>query len=822
MEEPAIYIDDICRKRIRGQESYEHLCNVDRTSMDIQTHSRHPAGQYDYPIRRHGKIPQKEFDRFLRHGRPPVGTVLVKWIKIQVPELMPTSELEVAHRFLGLGDTVKKVTREPMTGVVISKEAFYDLAPMCMPSSDAQGLSDDISARSAPFRLTHIPYEELQISEQFIPGDWILYQEWFGTIQDHWDFAYIRCMNGSVVRVGTDILKFNGREMSGYYNIGAQVSWARHSWMHITPVIGTTHPSVPPVGRIVGLKTYKVRVRWHCARLDGGDMKTISQDEPPPLLDSEVLDSGKVTLVNWARTPNKAFPVKNHIEFRMDETVRFRDLTAAITKYASQTPSDCQHASKCKNKLKTLDPSLTFGFDLNVFRVCGGYSRVTVRWEDLTTSIYSPTELYLDQDFESQVIDIYAGQLVIPNPEAEHPTEKSSYRVPRIGVLQEMNALERIAKVHWSTESNVEYLDADWTVKPVPHTAVPIRVPPNGSGQIEEVSLYDIKSAPQICRGLRDVVIIVKPVNGVPSFNGPDGRRDWIGQVVEIKLDGMLVVRTEEKDGSIKDIEVLPEHVHCVMAGSHTESASTEGGDSDDESFEDFSEDEFLDDVQPIDKWVENEKGERIEMDPEEDEEEWSTDDESDMEMADHPAESHSEDDKHNDTAHIRQLEAKHSVTEAEPNLQDAVKMDEKLPTTQSSADDASQKSSDLEIAPPRFDVLETLPPDDHWFITSSDQLASGQIRRVVKEHKMLANGLPEGVFIRTWESRMDILRILLVGPVETPYEYAPFVLDLHLASNFPNSPPEAHFHSWVYDGQGNINPNLYEDGKVCLSLLNT
>lgn len=41
------------------------------------------------------------------------------------------------------------------------------------------------------------------------------------------------------------------------------------------------------------------------------------------------------------------------------------------------------------------------------------------------------------------------------------------------------------------------------------------------------------------------------------------------------------------------------------------------------------------------------------------------------------------------------------------------------------------------------------------------------------------------------------------------------------LDSSFPNAPPHLFFHSWT-NGQGPCNPNLYEDGKVCLSLLGT
>jgi ubiquitin-conjugating enzyme E2 O len=48
-----------------------------------------------------------------------------------------------------------------------------------------------------------------------------------------------------------------------------------------------------------------------------------------------------------------------------------------------------------------------------------------------------------------------------------------------------------------------------------------------------------------------------------------------------------------------------------------------------------------------------------------------------------------------------------------------------------------------------------------------------------------------------------------------------PFVIDWMLDSNFPHSPPIAHFLSWT-NGNGRVNPNLYEEGKVCLSILGT
>jgi ubiquitin-protein ligase len=55
-----------------------------------------------------------------------------------------------------------------------------------------------------------------------------------------------------------------------------------------------------------------------------------------------------------------------------------------------------------------------------------------------------------------------------------------------------------------------------------------------------------------------------------------------------------------------------------------------------------------------------------------------------------------------------------------------------------------------------------------------------------------------ESILVRTYENRTDLLRSLIIGPENTPYEDAPFVIDWMLDSNFPDSPPKAHFLSWT------------------------
>jgi len=61
-------------------------------------------------------------------------------------------------------------------------------------------------------------------------------------------------------------------------------------------------------------------------------------------------------------------------------------------------------------------------------------------------------------------------------------------------------------------------------------------------------------------------------------------------------------------------------------------------------------------------------------------------------------------------------------------------------------------------------------------------------------------------------------MRALICGPPGTPYHDATFVFDLQLTPEFPQQPPLVHYLS---HGE-RINPNLYENGRVCLSLLGT
>jgi ubiquitin-protein ligase len=67
----------------------------------------------------------------------------------------------------------------------------------------------------------------------------------------------------------------------------------------------------------------------------------------------------------------------------------------------------------------------------------------------------------------------------------------------------------------------------------------------------------------------------------------------------------------------------------------------------------------------------------------------------------------------------------------------------------------------------------------------------------------------------------MDIMKFLVTGPSNTPYENGCFIFDVYFPPEYPNEPPLVHLET---TGRGTVrfNPNLYNCGKVCLSLLNT
>lgn len=117
--------------------------------------------------------------------------------------------------------------------------------------------------------------------------------------------------------------------------------------------------------------------------------------------------------------------------------------------------------------------------------------------------------------------------------------------------------------------------------------------------------------------------------------------------------------------------------------------------------------------------------------------------------------------------------------------------------------------------------MIDETAPDCHKFKLTMFQPTdpTNFFRTVSKELKLLKSSLPPGIWVKGFEDRIDLYSVMFRGPEKTPYEDGLFLFDFQLSADYPVAPPLCHYISYCSD---RLNPNLYEDGKVCISLLGT
>lgn len=116
-------------------------------------------------------------------------------------------------------------------------------------------------------------------------------------------------------------------------------------------------------------------------------------------------------------------------------------------------------------------------------------------------------------------------------------------------------------------------------------------------------------------------------------------------------------------------------------------------------------------------------------------------------------------------------------------------------------------------------DMMVEVAPDDHFYLKKMPvRLQPVWMKRVEREWRILARGLPATIHIQLYEDRMDLMRAAIVGPKHTPYADALFFFDIYLSPDYPHVPPSIAF--WAHGKR--LNPNLYASGRICLSLLGT
>lgn len=92
--------------------------------------------------------------------------------------------------------------------------------------------------------------------------------------------------------------------------------------------------------------------------------------------------------------------------------------------------------------------------------------------------------------------------------------------------------------------------------------------------------------------------------------------------------------------------------------------------------------------------------------------------------------------------------------------------------------------------------------------------------KRLYKDIEELQKNPIDNVYIWFDESDITKLLLMIIGPENTPYENGYFILSCTITKDFPWKPPLIKYLST--NGNIRFHPFLYENGKVCLSILGT
>ena len=766
------------------------------------------------------------------------------------------------------------------------------------PNSPGRNGLDPLNTAISP--TLAVPASDLKFWNTYREEDTLIYKGWVGEVRSVYDEVTVRLANGSAVVVenpaeleepywipGTPSYELVQRlDRADYYQHyaptitkpqitpaepcypGQQVQTKKGNLRCGRWKFGAYDPAITPRGIVVDVRNVQIEVRW----LFSNSSPEVSSFPPSTLLNHEELETGKVVVYDRSKVPkhcaaNNLVNASYSPDTGFGHRVRFKDPNGAAVKYGP-TGRNLAHPSSIPifNRIPRV---ATQGFDMNVLQVVATSTKVMVQWQDCSITEEKSAQLfpYLNTDEN----DVWPGQKVSFLPDEEKlGDDVPIIRLHKVGVVQSVDARERIARVRWFEGTEI---DVDEEEKASQYSASKYG---KLLDEIAEIPLYDIAAHAALAINQGDLVMIAPEQTLLPAraeggenlesfpLTDPDGNTDpslrlsravlslqalesgiltapvqrarmflglavgdpgsspqdsslsqgheWVGEVTDLCLDGEVVVRLGAAC-EVRDVKFCAERLK-VIAPAIT--GSSEYSDEEDDGGESYFSDAMSVDDDESDSETDQESGSAmdvsveyeggVKLNDDDDEEMWATDDEdvgaSDMQRSSNEAYSVDQ----------------HLVKDEVSQLDGGMALD---PESLSYNADVPVSLTSYLLMPPRFSVVEGAAPLDHHFLGSSRPLTADFMRRVMKEHKIMQCSLPDGIFVRTWESRLDLLRVLIVGPFDTPYEFAPFIVDLHFGPTFPSSSPDAFFHSWT-GGLGRINPNLYEDGKICLSLLGT
>jgi len=94
--------------------------------------------------------------------------------------------------------------------------------------------------------------------------------------------------------------------------------------------------------------------------------------------------------------------------------------------------------------------------------------------------------------------------------------------------------------------------------------------------------------------------------------------------------------------------------------------------------------------------------------------------------------------------------------------------------------------------------------------------------KRIMKDIKEFVDSPAHGIFYSMNESNMNEGAAMIIGPSGTPYEGGFYHIAVKLPENYPYEFPSMKFQTVEQTGTVRIHPNLYSDGNICISIINT
>ncbi|KAH9943144.1 uncharacterized protein BXZ73DRAFT_40439 [Epithele typhae] len=714
------------------------------------------------------------------------GEVGVSYFPQPLREIITEDQLTLVDRMYQPGDLLKRSVDDVRSGIVTRTivKGRLDHAISSEPVPDWKCLGD------------------LRAAVEIDMGDYVIYNDWVGQVVEMFDEACVEVSGGSLVRLpelsarlavgerGPDILPQPMSTVQGLFGF----------------LLGSTQPSAADT--VVSVKHTVLAIAW--LAINQTLTPEAAQAKPRPQRYWYGQDLGKLLIVSS----------RAEEEMRVGDRVRLKS--------GQPTPTTKHGRTADKDGIIEVDTLVVQETE----------TTIEILWQDGTKETLPAKETvpYLNPD----EYDCWPGDHVL------WKTEDSKRHV----IVQSVNAKERTAQVRVVETRAIELASVleldphgtnDWSAI-APTDGLGIRRgdlvfihaenSTNGAttpmvpriGEVEEWvretpvvgsngqlggwrrAMADIGTQIAEARG-REGAVEEPPILRLPRG---DTSIDWFGEISDLRLDGTIEIMLP---GGVPRVVPLDRLTRLYDSLEQLEDM----WDDNEGTIDDQGSDVEVWEMDQDGHWVEGRAS---------DNDDWESAEEDEDEVMEDAEEGESGDWSPSTVTVIPPPNNGipmdvDSTSSEEPRPDPTRTQTPDVPKEAVTAPDDDAESEDGESLWKRFEVLPAAPVDHAYYNTTPAQPSRNFMARLTKEYKALQSSLPDSILVRAYEDRSDLLRSLIIGPENTPYENAPFVIDWMLDSNFPQTPPVAHFLSWT-NGNGRVNPNLYEEGKVCLSILGT